>query len=363
MKLKKHLSCLAIALLLPLCLLSAGCKKQTQEQSKTSVDNTIPVKILSVSTKPVDLKYKSLGSIESRDVPIVRAQVAGHIEELLAKRGDQVTKGQLLAQISSNDEVLAVSQAKTGFVQAQANYDAALLDMQRKGILAQKGVVSKSDYDHAVSAYKIAKASVDNAKIQLQAAENQLAKTKITAPINGVVDQVSVSVGDQVSPGTAMLQVINPANLRAVLPFPEQQALQIQPGQAVDLSSLANPDQVLNATVTALTPSIDPKNRAFQVIVDFQNTNNWIPGASVRGFVYVLKGYQAIAIPQSSLVLRQQGYAVFTVQNGIAKITPVQTGFRTDGNVVVIQGLKDGDQVVVDGADYLSDGTPVKVVK
>lgn len=355
MKKKWFVSALVVSMS---ALLLAGCKKKEDEQP---VDTAIPVTVAPVVWKNIDVKFSSVGSITSQDTPLLRAQTTGRVENIVVKIGDQVHEGQLLMTLSQDDQVIGFEQAKANYAQAQARDQEAALVAERKGILAKRGIVSQMEFDEAVTAEKVAHSSLDVAKYQLQAAKLQLEKTQITSPINGYVQSKTVSIGDKVNPGTALIQLTDPTKLRATLPFAEEKALYFALGQKVNLTSLANPNQSLQAAVTNIAPNIDPKNRAINVIVDFDNTQNWKPGASIRGYVIALANYKALIVPETSVVNSDNGPAVFVVKKNKAIETSIQSGYNQDGNAVVLKGLKAGQLVVVDGVQYLNNDALVKI--
>lgn len=335
-----------------------ACKKKVAPVEDNAAT---PVSVIKLEFQNTNIKFESVGSITSQQTPVLRANAEGYVDKILIKVGDPVKIGQTLITLSQKDQILSLKQAKARSDQADLRYKEAMLVAQRKGILAAKGIVSQLEYDSAVTSEKVAKADLDVAHYGLQAAEFELSKTYINSPINGFVQTIPVSVGDKVQAGTALIQLTNPAKLRATFPYSEEKALYFSPGQSVTLYSAANPNQSLTSTITDVTPNINPKNRAIDVIVDFDNTQNWKPGSSAHGYVIALPNYQALLIPESSLVMRPEGMVVFVVKNNKAYATPVQTGYTQGDNAVVLQGLSPGQLIVTDGADYLNNGSPVKI--
>jgi hypothetical protein len=144
------------------------------------------------------------------------------------------------------------------------------------------------------------------------------------------------------------------------LPFPEQVALRLKPGQTVALSSFVQPELKVNGQIREIRPALSATTLSRDVIVAVSGAN-WRPVGSIRGEITLGVRRAALVVPEHAVVLRPAGSVVYTVANDVATEQPVRTGIVRDGVIEVLEGVKAGDTVVVDGAALLSHNVKIKV--
>lgn len=346
----------AVMLGLGVCL--AACQQKTPVNQASQA--TVAVTTISAVMQPVDVKYRSVGSLANKIAPTVRAQISGHVEQILVHEGDQVTQGQVLMQLSQKNETVAVEQAEADYLKAQAALTQKQQTYDSMAPLAKDQIIARNQFEQVTADYKSAQADAKAAHASLMEAQYNLARTKVESFIKGSVQKILVSEGDSVQPGTALLTLVGQGNMRVRLPFAESKANYLSPGQKVVLTSVTTPDQSLNTTVYSVTPGVNTDTRAVYAIVSFPNTPGWRHGASVHGTVIAENAFEGVVVPTSSIVLRPPiGPVAFVVVNGKAQQRAVQIGYQGEGWLAVVNGLHAGDEVVIDGADYLSNGVPV----
>lgn len=338
----KSVSLLLMALTAGLAL--GGCGKKAEEKKGP------PPAVISVSqalTRDVPVVERAVGEADSSTAPKVAAEVAGRITKILVEIGDPVKKGQLLAEIEPTDfsadakraQALAVSQQK-------------LTERYRE--LAKKGFISPASLE-GYEAQNVA------TREQYARAAKNLSRTRILSPVDGRVDDRMVSVGDWIDLGKPVFQLAASDRLRIRLPFPETVASRIRVGQAVSLSTPASPGKVVSGQVTQLKPMVGSTSRSFDAIVEVKNPGDWRPGGSVDGAVVTETHPAAVMAPEQSVVLRPAGTVVYVVQDGKALQRKVKTGVKQGGLVEIVEGLKSGETVAVDGAGFLTDKATVAV--
>ena len=330
---------LGIALLLP------GCSKKPEEQKKGP-----PAAIITVTqaqSRTMQVLEQSVGEVDSSTAPKVGAEVAGRIIKVYVEIGAPVKKGQLLAEIDPAD---FSSDAKR--LEAQATSQRKLTERYRE--LARKGFISPS----ALEGYD---AQNVTARDQYTRAAKNLSRTRIVSPVDGRVDNRLVSVGDWIDLGKPVFQLSTSENLRIRLPFPETAAQRIKIGQAVALSTPTAPGAAVVGRIEQVRPMVGSSNRAFDAVVQVKNPGGWKPGASVNGAIVVEEHAGAITVPEVSLVLRPAGKVVYVIENGKAVQHIVTTGVTLSGQVEILQGIKSGTTVAVDGAGFLTDQAAVSV--
>lgn len=303
----------------------------------------------------------AVGLLESISAPPVSAEVAGRIVSLLVDEGQAVTKGQVLAEIASEQYRFGsqVDQAEVGRLAALVRNKES--DVTRANRLFAENLISREQLDSLTTDLEALKAQLQGAEARAGDSNRRLGEARITAPFAGRVARRNLAVGTYVQAGTAVFELVDTRALRVRLPFPEYRAPQLRPGLTVRLTSAAGAG-VVTARVGEIQPNINPANRSLAVIVDFENPGDWRPGASVRADVVLETRPDAIMVPQTAVVRRPVGDVVYVVTDGKAREQLIRSGRRNDDLVEVVEGLQGGETVAVDGAGFLTNGAAVKVV-
>lgn len=334
-----------IPCLLGAALLLPGCAKKPEEPKKGPQAAIITV--TQAQARTMQVLEQSVGEVDSSTAPKVGAEVAGRIVKIYVEIGDPVRKGQLLAEIDAAD---FSSDEKR--LEAQATSQRKLTERYRE--LAKKGFISPS----ALEGYDAQ--DVSTREQHTRAAKN-LSRTRIVSPVDGRVDNRMVSVGDWIDLGKPAFQLSTSESLRIRLPFPETAAQRIKVGQAVKLSTPTAPDATVTGKIEQVRPMVGATNRAFDAVVEVKNPGGWKPGASVNGAVVVEEHAEAVSVPEVSVVLRPAGKVVYAIENGKAVQHVVATGVTQNGQVEILEGIRSGETVAVDGAGFLTDKAAVSV--
>jgi RND family efflux transporter MFP subunit len=315
-----------------------------------------------VARRPVEETEWAVGLLESVSAPPVSAEVAGRVVRLLVDEGQSVTRGQVLAQIDSEQYRLAgqVDEAEVGRLAALVKNKE--LELNRAQRLFAESLVSREQLDTIGTDLDALKAQLRGAQAQAGDSNRRLGEASITAPFAGKVARRNVDVGEYVQAGTAVFDLVDTRALRVRLPFPEYRAPQLRPGLSVRLTSASAGDTPVAARVTEVQPSINPSNRSLAVIVDFENPGNWLPGGSVRADVVLATRPDAMLLPQTAVVRRPSGDVVYVIEDAKARERPVRRGRRSGELLEITDGLAGTETVAVDGAGFLTNGVAVKVV-
>jgi membrane fusion protein, multidrug efflux system len=308
----------------------------------------------------------------SKDVEI-RARIPGYLETVDFQEGAFVKAGDLLYTIDPKEYEAKVAQATANVATNQAHLVQAEQEVGRMKPLAEQKAVSQRDYDNAVSSRDAAKAQVDAARAALDAARLNLGYTRITAPVAGLVDLTRVRPGNLVGKGDSTLlttiSVIDPIycsgnvgevdylRLAARL-VAAKGAAKKQPVELVLATGDVYPEK---GYVDAVQRAIDPTTGTLSVRLAFANPTRLLrPGqyARLRFIVDVLKG--AVCVPGKAVSELQGVQQVVVVgTDGKAEIRTVKTGPRDGDFQTVLEGLKAGEAVVVEGAEKVRPGAVV----
>lgn len=345
------LSSLLVALTL------AGCSKAPEQKSA----GTPPTLVTShrVQTMAMDLTEETTGSLEALVDPKIAAEVTGKVLRMEATPGRAVRQGQVLAVLDPTDASIALRAdgAEVRRIEALSNQLTKLTERQEQ--LVAKGFLSTNAGEDVRAQRDALKAQLEAARARLESSERNFAKTRITAPADGVIDSQIASVGDYLRPGDPVYTLIANGKLRAHLPFPESSIGRIKRGTLVRLTSPQIPGRVYEGRISEIRPGISAGARSMEAIVELENDGSLRGGGSVDAQVIIARKPQALAVPEQSLVLRPAGQVVYVIQNGKARQQIVQTGARQAGMIEITQGLQGSEEVALEGAGFLTDGAPV----
>jgi len=293
-----------------------------------------------------------------------------------------------------------VNQARATLASAQASLELAQANVQRMRSLFAQGAVSKQDLDSAETQVRVTEAQVaqdqasydsavqnealvrigsreediQQARAQLAQAEAglavvqvQLRDSTVTAPFPGTITQRSVEPGETVtslvaSSGSPLFVLSEVADVYVEFIVPGQHRSELAPGQEAQMAVDGLPGQIFQGRVEEIRPAADVASRTFGVKVRVPNPKDILrPGMFARGGIIVGVRRQVLQIPEQAVMTATSGPVVFVVRGSQAVRVPVTLGTRQDNLVEVQSGLADGDTVVVQGQDALTDNQPIVV--
>lgn len=343
------------SLLVALCLLA--CSKPEESTKKASAPALVSV--TAAQTRTLEIREEAVGSIEGLIDPTAAAEVSARVVKVTVHPGQSVKKGDLIVLLDASDFSFQRREAQTEVARIQALLANQGRTVERNQRLVEKNFISKNALDDVTTQQTALKEQLDGARSRLANVEHIGAKTRIVAQVDGTVEKQIVSPGDFVKIGDPLLQIISNQRLRVHLPFPEGVAAKLKPGLTIRLSTPTSPDQV-SATIREFKPLIGTANRSVDVIADVVNQPGWQSGASVNGTVILGEHADAVVVPEQSVVLRPAGEVVYVINNNVAEQHIVKTGLRQEGQIEIVEGLKSGEIVAVDGAAFLTDKATVQ---
>jgi len=335
-----------------------GCGK-----SSDSTTNAINISVITPIIKNVEITQQVVGSLDTIEAPIVAAEAAGRVLEILADEGQPVTENQVLAKIDPIPLQLGLQAAQADQDRLQALTTNQTLTVGRYQELLKLKSVSQSMADEANAQLKSLQSQLLAAQVNVESHKVQLSKADVRAPVAGYVQKKMISVGDFANIGTPTFKLVTLNKLRAYFSFPETIADQLRIGERVILTSPVTPNVKVTASVTEIIPMLTASNRAINVLVDFENPGTWRPGSSINGNILFTTINQARLVPEQSIVNRKEGTVIFAItKDGHAKAIPVEVGEYQDGMVEIKNKIPAKALIANQGAGYLEDGAKVNIV-
>jgi len=332
-------------------LLLAACQSEQQQETEADDDESppIPVETGQPTRGDVYAMYTGTAPIEAYAEADVIAKVHGEVRELLVEEGDEVVKGQILARLDGDRLRLELNESKANLQKLQRDYE-------RNMDLKSKGLISEGDFEKIKFEMQALEASFNLASLELD-------YTQIRAPIDGVISERYIKLGNTISVGEPAFRVTGLDPLVAYLHVPEREYRHISAGQPVDIQIDAVPGDPIAALVSRVSPIVDPQTGTFKITVEmFDEERRIKPGMFGRVSVVYDVHENALQIPRSAIVEETDSLSVFVVEDGLAVRKTVTTGFGNRGMIEVISGIEEGEQVVTVGQVSLKQDSKVTVI-
>ena len=326
-------------------IMTAGCgntsSKKTETVEVTVADPTVSVAQVFVREVPQEAVYTS--TVQAYVKNNIAPQMAGRITKINVEIGDFVKEGQILAEID-----------KAQLLQAQFQLQNQEVELQRLKSLYEEGGLSQSDYDAIQMQYNVLKTQVDNL----------IENTTLRSPINGVVTARNYDVGDMYAMSMPVFTVEQIVPVKLLVGVSETDYSKVKKGDSVVVTADAIPGKTFYGKVNRIYPTVDPATRTFTVEVKIDNNYKTLrPGMFVRATINFGTNTNVV-IPDVAVVKQQgSGERFVYVLNADNTVTykKVVLGRRMGAEYEVLEGLEDGDRIVIGGQIRLKDGVKVIV--
>jgi RND family efflux transporter MFP subunit len=319
-------------------------------------------------------------SISAFEAANVFARASGYIEKRHVDIGDHVKAGQLLAEITAPELDHQIAQAQATLVQlgaalqqAQANRDLAQVTWDRDRPLVEKGWVTPQQGTIDVQTLKareaavgVAQANVHAQEAQLQVLQQQKTYQGVVAPFDGVITQRNIDVGSLVqadaTSGTFMFTVMRSNLMRIQLYVPQSEAVGVAPGVDAVLRVPEIPDRTFPGKVTRIADALQPGTRTLLTEIDVPNPDGSLsPGMYGTVELHIPRRTPALLISADAIIFNGDGLHVAVVENGTAHLRRVEIARDFGREVEVRDGLRAGDQVILNAPVNLADGAKVHI--
>ncbi|MBZ4423160.1 efflux RND transporter periplasmic adaptor subunit [Myxococcus sp. RHSTA-1-4] len=323
----------------------------------------MPVEVQPLEPGPVRETGEYLGTLISRRSITVYPQVAGYVQEIPVRPGQQVKQGEVLLVVDPRQQraSLRATQAQRASALAQREY--AQRTRERSAQLLKEGLQSRQDYDQAVAQAEQAEATARAIEAQIQAQQVQLGFYQVNAPYAGVVGDYPVKVGDFVTQQTALTTLSQSRALEVSVEVPVERARAIQVGRTP--VEVLDPDgkPVVSAPVFFVAPTPSAATQLVEVKAAFENTMGLRAGQLVRARV-VYETREALQVPTFAVTRISSQSFVYVVGQAdggtVAQRVPVNLGEVSGNAYEVTGGLDAGTRVVVSGIQLLREGQPIQ---
>jgi RND family efflux transporter MFP subunit len=306
----------------------------------------------------------TIAALPNQDVK-VSALVPGRISAMLVAEGDRVKEGSVLAKIDDHSYRDQLQQAQASVDQANANLENARVNRNRNADLFQRGIAARKDLEDAVTAERVAEASLKQAQSAMALARLQLSRTEVKSPLGGTVVKRLVSAGEQVD-GTGAQPIFEIANTAEVELFGNVPAIYLQKirvGQILPVRTDAFPNTDFSGRVVAISPAVDPTTNVGLVRIRITHAAGLLRlGMFLTAQVPMETHRQALVVAPEAVYRDAEGQTrIFRVHADKAEAVPVKLGIETHERVELLSGAEEGEVVILSGAYGLGSGAAIKV--
>jgi membrane fusion protein, multidrug efflux system len=322
-----------------------------------------PVDARTVSRGDAEDTFLATGTLRAEQESTISAEVAARVVKVEKDLGDPVKKGQAILRLDAQAYALSRKQAKAQADSAEAARDQAVKDFQRAEKLLAKDLISSSEFEQLRLAKQTAVGSYQAAKAQASQASRNLAEAVIRAPFAGHISKRHVEVGTLVSPGQPVVTVVQKAQLKMNLGLSEHRIAKVTQGSKVKVRVPALDHRDFEGHVSRIGVAADSATGAFPVEVIVPATDpKLMPGMSAKASIQLAAYDSVISLPSDVVLTDEKGDYVFAVVDGKGVKKPVKLGPTVGSDVIIEQGISEGDRVVVIGHRNLTDGVDISLV-
>ena len=404
----------------PIVLLSliaalCACSKKDSADTADTETAAAPVQVATATKQSIDRIVTAEAVLYPMQQAGITPKISAPVQRFFVQRGDHVHAGQLLAVLEDADLRATAHESEELYDQAQAAYatttnatlpedltkatadvEAARQNLEaakkvlesreslfRQGAIAQKlvddarvaEVQAQAQFDTAnehvktmqnvgrVQQVKSAQAQMDAAKAHYENAAAQVAYAEIRSPLNGMVADRPLNIGEMASAGSPLFTIVDISRVTARANVPAQQAATLRVGQPATISG---PGGDLTGKITVVSPAVDPSTTTLQVWVQAPNPGEKLKlGSTARVSINAGAIPDAVVVPVAALLSSDEGgeKVMIAGSDGLAHEQKVDVGIRSGDNVQILSGVKPGDQVIVQGALGLDDKAKIEIAK
>jgi membrane fusion protein (multidrug efflux system) len=334
---------------LTLTLALTACSRDESADSSGNARPPSQVVAIPASRQSVEERLSLVGTMAANEQVELKSETDGTVEQINFHEGQKVEKGRMLVRLEESKLASSLAQAEANFALSKSNHDRA------RDLLNDK-LISQSEFDQTAASF-----AANDAAVQLR--ERLLADTKIFAPFEGVMGARMISPGQVITRNTSLTWLVDLDPLKVEVNVPERFLSQVLPGQKVELAVAAWPDRNFTGEVFFISPYVDPQTRTALIKATVPNPGHLLKPGMFAGLDLTLQvRSNAIVVPEAAInqVLEGDRANLMLVgANNTAEVRLVKVGLRIEGGVEIVDGLVEGEMVIVEGFQKIGPGMPV----
>ncbi len=345
-----------------LTLLFSGCGDNAETSITTEIApiNVKRVNVRQVTSKPPRGSVEYVGVLLAYRKVKVASETGGTIEKLYFEKGERVKKGQLLVEVSSTTKRLEVRRVRAALKEAKAALSEAKSNYNRIINLHEINAVADSEFDDAKRAADMASASMERTTAALALAEDQLKKSRLHAPIEGIIAFRDLEDREVIPQGTTLTQIVNLDKLKIKLLVGEKDLHILNKHKEFSFTIDAIPEEQFTCQVFFISPTADSTTRSFPVeMLVTKPDKRMADGMTVKIKLPLINEKKTIKVPSAWLSEENGKIGLYVIDKGKASFSEVRLGAYYDQRVEILSGLND-KQLVITNPSGLKSGDAVK---
>lgn len=333
-------------------VLSNNKKKNADITAVVASGNSgaVAVNVEKVSTSEVNLDFTANGTFAANQDLTLSAENSGRVTRVLVNEGSRVSKGQVVARIDADLLNVDVETAR-------ANYQTATRDLERYESSFKTGGVTQQQLDNA-------RLNVRTSRARLESANIKSGDANIKAPISGIINKRFIEQGSFVNPGTQLFEIVDVSKLKLKVTANESQVVNLKVGDNAAIKSNVFPESTFNGKITFIAPKAD-NSLNFPIEIEVSNNS----GSQLKAGMYGTALFDfpqqnaALTVPRTAFVGSVNSNKVYVLEGRNAKERKVTAGRAFGDRIEILDGLKEGETVIISGQINLVDGTEVQMIK
>ena len=376
---------------------TAKTGEETAQPAAKPEESALPVKVVLVKRGDLVMRLESPGEAYTEKKIALKTEVTGTIKSLNVKEGLHVRAGEVLVEIDDQEYRLRWERSEAlrlkylsdllldkQFAPPIKEMDAGAVerikkaeqDFSKAGSLYGQGMISREDFEKAKRSYETlliesgvkqeevmaAAKGLTQAEIDAKIAQMELERTKIRAPFAGIISDIKVSPQEYISPGRELFTLVDISKIKVQARVLESEIGKMKVGYEATLRFSAYPGKTFKGHVEAVSPIINPEDRTCAVHIAVDNTQEEIkPGMHAEVEIAADIYKDRVLVPQEAVLVRGGRKLVFAVEEGLAKWRYIEVGLENKDYAEVLDGIKEGEMVIVEGHFTLAHDARVQV--
>src|SRR6266403_1677558 len=352
----------AVLLALAAVVFVCGCQKSAADSAPGAAAPAMSVQVQIAPAVKIPDTSEYLSILKSRHSAAINPQVEGQITQIFVKSGDRVEAGTPLLQIDPLKQEATVNSQEAGRAAQEANVRFAKISLERAQKLFDAGVISKHEYDNAQTSYDAALAQLKALDEQVKQQRVELHYYSVTSPMDGIVGDIPVHVGDRVTVSTMLTTMNEPGALEAYIYVPAERSKNLKTGLPVRLLDSAG-NSISETHITFVSPQVDTDTQTVLAKATIGNSQAKLRIAQQVRAQITWGVHEGPVIPVLAVLrINGQFFAFVAVNEGkgtVARQKPLKLGDTVGNDFAVLEGVKSGEHLIISGTQFLQDGTPV----
>ncbi len=322
-------------------------KAKSEAKLKENVIQTIfPVKVVNAQSETLSDDLSLIGTVIPNNDINVLSETEGRIVKSNIEVGDRVSAGTVLFEV--DDEM-----KKASLMQAEANFEKAKKDYDRYQELVKQKAVADAQLDVVVLGYKSAESALIMAKRQLR-------DTKITSPISGIIANKPINLGSNVSKNAFVANIVDLSRLKVKINVAERDIFKLNVGDMVNVTTDLKPTMNFSARILSVGAKADEAH-TYPVEILLNDPSSFKAGMFARVTFSSVKASPSLVIPREAVIGSVRNASVYVTDGSKAYLKKIVCGVEMSGKIEVVQGLNEGEKIIVTGQNVINDGYNVTI--